>query len=97
LVIRHGEIIRAGEVRATAAVDLASLPGGAGLSENMRLDRGRYDALRVLIGELRRIVRQGRPVWIHFSPGCAWHPQKVGDLLGERSRPNRKIAFPVPG
>jgi hypothetical protein len=65
LEIRDAELAHAGDLGATTT--LAVPPGRARLEAQRAFDAARYDSLRILSTELKRILRDGGEVKVRLS------------------------------
>jgi DNA polymerase III subunit epsilon len=67
LVVRAGEIVERGEIEVPRPVPRARCRPAARRARQASFDAARYDRLRVLVTELRRIADQGGDVAVHVG------------------------------
>jgi DNA polymerase-3 subunit epsilon len=81
LVLQDGEVARAGELAAGATLSAPTPTARTRLSTQRSFDAARYDSLRILTTELKRILRDGGEVEIRLSRNHAFSGARLAQLL----------------
>jgi DNA polymerase-3 subunit epsilon len=82
LVLRDGEILRRERVEPDAVPPVPDFYRRSRHERHQSFTIARFDRLRVLTTELKRLVAKGNPVCVRFSPRAAFSGERLARLLG---------------
>jgi hypothetical protein len=82
LVLREGEIVRAEDVEPGAVPPVPELYARGRAERHEGFTVARFDRLRVLTTEFKRIVARGNPVCVRLAPRAVLSGARLGRVLG---------------